>query len=156
MYKKILTLIAIILILITTTSCSYDIKNIFKDEKPANSYHTYNLIDCYVDSTPNEVAVFDINLYKQKNLKEEEAFDVLRFINSIKNEYFIDKPDNIDTIPVYKLFITFENEKYIINVYNERYISIYPWDGEYSMDYIDMAEIPLAFNLYGLCRYFLS
>ncbi|WP_045516751.1 DUF4883 family protein, partial [Clostridium sporogenes] len=43
--------------------------------------------------------------------------------------------------------------KYIINVYNKQYISVYPFDGNFPMDYIDMNNIPEAYNLYNLCNF---
>ncbi|HID0886129.1 TPA: DUF4883 family protein, partial [Clostridium botulinum] len=55
--------------------------------------------------------------------------------------------------PLYKIFFTFEKDKYIINVYNKQYISVYPFDGNFSMDYIDMNNIPEAYNLYNLCNF---
>ena len=46
-----------------------------------------------------------------------------------------------------------KKDKYIINVYNKQYISVYPFDGNFSMDYIDMSNIPEAYNLYNLCNF---
>lgn len=153
--KKLLTFICTVMIIFTCTGCN-SMKDVFSKEKPSNFFHTNNLISCYIDNSPNLVGIFDVNMHKQKNLNEEESFELLKFINSLRKEFAIEKIDVFDNKPVYKIFITFNKAKYVINVYDERYISIHPWDSELSMDYLDIKDIPISYNIYGLCKYFLK
>lgn len=155
MYKKLLAVFCILFITLPLTGCS-DLKFIFQKDKPSINFHTENLTNSYIENPPTEVSVFDINMYKEKKLNDEECFDILKFINSLKKDYAIEE-NNIDLNEnemAYKVFITFDNIKYVINVYNEKYISVYPWDGTHKKDYIDMSKIPLSYNLYGLCKHF--
>ena len=41
-----------------------------------------------------------------------------------------------------------------ITIFNEKYISIYNWDGKYEVDYLNITEVPTSYNLYGICKYF--
>ncbi|WP_010291684.1 DUF4883 family protein [Clostridium senegalense] len=156
MYKRLSVIICVIFMSVTLTGCSSDLKFIFKKEKPSINFYTENLINSYIENPPTEVSVFDVNMYKQQTLTEEQSFDVLKFMNSLKKDYALEK-DSVDLSDekiTYKVFITFDNCKYVINVYNEKYISIYPWDGNHSKDYMDISQVPIAYNVYGLCKYF--
>ena len=44
--------------------------------------------------------------------------------------------------PPYRLYFNFKNKSYVVEVYNEKYLSIYPWDGNYPRDYINMDSLP--------------
>lgn len=152
--KKLLISFLLIISLLNITGCSY-ITNFLNDKKPTNFYYTNGLISFYKQDKPQAVKVFYSDLYKERSLDKSNYEDIENFLNELKSELFIEKPSNLPEVPIYKIFIEFENIKYVINVYNEKFISIYPWDGKYDMDYVDMTKIPIAYNLYGLCKYFL-
>ncbi|HID0854230.1 TPA: DUF4883 family protein, partial [Clostridium botulinum] len=78
---------------------------------------------------------------------------IKHFITLLKKENFKTLEKKSESKPLYKIFFTFEKDKYIINVYNKQYISVYPFDGNFPMDYIDMSNIPEAYNLYNLCNF---
>ena len=54
------------------------------------------------------------------------------------------------------MYFTFKNSKYVINIYNDKYAVVFPWDGKYPMDYINMSKVPIAYNLDGICNYIYS
>lgn len=103
--------------------------------------------------TPKELYTLYMNFYKKKDFSKEDLYTLADFFNSLNNDSFIEKPANLPDKPLYMIFLTFSKNKYVINVYNENYISIYPWDGAYNMDYIDTSKMYKAYNLYGLCKY---
>jgi predicted aminopeptidase len=103
-----------------------------------------------------KINVLDTNFYKEKELSQEDIEIIKNFSKSLKISNFIEKPKELPEKPSYKLFITFKKEKYIINVYNEKYLSVYPWDGIYPMDYIDMEGIQAHYNLFSLCKYLME
>ncbi|MBU3183782.1 DUF4883 family protein [Clostridium estertheticum] len=103
--------------------------------------------------TPKELYALYMNFYKKKDFSKEDSTIFVNFFNSLTNASFIDKPTNLPAKPLYKIFLTFSKDKYVLNIYSERYISIYPWDGDYKMDYIDTSKMFKAYNLYGLCKY---
>lgn len=102
---------------------------------------------------PKELYALYMNFYKKKDFSKEDLSTFTEFFNSLNNDNFIEKPENLEDKPSYKIFLTFSKNKYIINIYNENIISICPWDGSYKMDYIDTTKMYKAYNLYGLCKY---
>ena len=93
----------------------------------------------------------DTNFYKELELSKDSITTIKDFVHNLKKVNFIDLPKDLPNKPKFKLYLNFDKEKYVINIYTEKYISIYPWDGDYSMDYIDMTGVYLNYNLYGLC-----
>ncbi|MBU3110387.1 DUF4883 family protein [Clostridium lacusfryxellense] len=103
--------------------------------------------------TPNELYALYMNFYKKKDFSKEDLTTTSQFFNSLTNSSFVSRPSNLPAKPIYKIFMTFSENKYVINIYDERYISIYPWDGDFNMDYIDTSKMYKNYNLYGLCKY---
>lgn len=103
--------------------------------------------------SPKELYALYMNFYKKKDFSKEDLSTFGEFFNSLNNDSFIAKPESLPDKPLYKIFLTFSENKYMINIYNETVISIYPWDGSYNMDYIDTSKMYKAYNLYGLCKY---
>ena len=134
--------------------CKYTFnKSIFAKNKPSNYYYTKLLMKDLSLESPKELYALYMNFYKKKDFSKEDSTTFIKFFNSLNNTSFIDKPTNLPAKPLYKIFLTFSNNKYVLNIYNERYISIYPWDGDYKMDYLDISKMYKAYNLYGLCNY---
>lgn len=134
--------------------CNYNVgKNLFIKSKPNNYYYTNLLMKDLSLEKPTELYALYMNFYKKKDFSKEDLSTFIEFFNSLNNNSFTEKPANLPTKPLYKIFLTFSENKYMINVYNENFISIYPWDGGYSMDYIDTSKMYKAYNLYGLCKY---
>lgn len=152
--KKIIILILIIVTITSITGCKMSNK-IFNTEKPTTYYYTNGLLNFYKTEGPMSIVIFYSDLYKERTLDKVGYEDINNFLNSLKATNFISKPENLPETPLYKVYIEFNKIKYVLNVYNEKYASIYPWDGKYDMDYIDMSDIPLSYNLYGLCKFHL-
>ncbi|WP_373898976.1 DUF4883 family protein [Haloimpatiens sp. FM7315] len=151
--KKIISLLICILIIVflcLLNSCS---PAKLSKEKPSNHYYFTKLANNITISKKVKLNILDTNFYKNKSIKEEDLSTIINFMNNLKVTNFIKKPFNLPQKPEYKIFLELEGEKYVINVYNEKYISIFPWDGNYSMDYIDMSSIYTAYNLHGFCKY---
>ncbi|WAG42462.1 DUF4883 family protein [Clostridium estertheticum] len=152
--KKYILLIMCISFSLSLFGCKYNFnKSIFTKNKPSNYYYTKLLMNDLSSETPKELYALYMNFYKKKDFSKEDSTILVNFFNSLTNTSFIDKPTNLPAKPLYKIFLTFSKDKYVLNIYNERYISIYPWDGDYKMDYIDTSKMFKAYNLYGLCKY---
>lgn len=148
--KKIKLFLFLFFILIFFTSC----KNILSSKKPNLYYYTNDLSMNLAISQVEEARVLEINFMKDKIIEDEDIEIISKFITTIKKEGYINKPSDLPTKSEYKIFITFKNEvKYIIEIYNSKYASIYPFDGNYPMDYIDMTNTYKRYNLQGLCNY---
>lgn len=98
------------------------------------------------------IFLLDTSFYKKETLDKAESDVIKGFLSTITNKNFISKPKNLPEKPQYKLYFTFNNKKFVSEIYNEKFISIYPWDGDYERDYINMENIPNAYNLYGFCK----
>lgn len=157
--KKLLYIIILLLVPVIFMGCtikigSYTVNNLTVTKKKDNNfYYTNNLAKHLTLDSSTKIKLLDTNFYKEKELSEEDIVIVKNFTKALKKPNFIEKPKELPEKPAYKLFFTFSKEKYVVNIYNEKYISVYPWDGTYSMDYIDMEGIQPLYNIYGLCKY---
>ena len=153
--KKILFFIATLLIITTLfMGCNYNLNNIsFIKTKPNNFYYTNILAKNLTLESQCNAIILNTNFYNEKELQKENVDTIKSMIKSINKNNFISRPKDLPEKPDYKIFLTFSKDKFIINVYTEKYLSIYPWDGSYPMDYIDMTNIPASLNIYSLAKY---
>ena len=153
-YIIILLFVSVIFIGCTIKIGSYTVNNLtVTKKKPNNFYYTNNLAKNLTLDSSIKINLLDTNFYKEKELSLEDIATVKNFTKALKKSNFIEKPKELPEKPTYKLFFSFSKERYVVNVYDEKYISIYPWDGIYSMDYVDMEGIQPLYNIYGLCKY---
>lgn len=125
----------------------------YNEKKPNIYYYTQNLCSL-IDKTDNfSVVLFQSDLHKQIDVTKDAVPVLKNFINDIKAEDFIEKPDNLPEIPPYKLFINIGDTKYVVNIYNDSILSIHTWDGIFKEDFLTMENVHAAYNLYGLCKY---
>lgn len=149
--KSCISLLIIIGILFVFTSCSSI--TILNKKKKNNFYYTNIVAKNITLEKSYRCNVVDTNFYKEKELTTQDSLVVTNFIKSLNTKYFISKPKDLPDKPVYKMFLTFKKEKFVVNVYNKKYLSVHPWDGYYEMDFIDMSSIPSSYNLFNLCAY---
>ena len=123
-------------------------------KKPNNFYYTNLLAQSFKNDDSPKITLFQVNLHKDKELPKEGMENIKGFFKNIKQRDFINKPALLPSKPEYKIYINTSKEKYVVNVYNEKYISIFPWDGVFSMDYIDTSNLYTLYNFYGLCKYY--
>ena len=146
----------IILIILSILLLGCNIKVNFNGKKSSNFYYTNLLAKDLTLETSYKCSVIDTNYYKEQLLSKEDSATLKKFTQALSKGSFIEKPKDLPLKPLYKLIIVFSKDKYVINVYNEKFISVFPWDGYYSMDYIDMSKIQVSYNLFGLCKYIVN
>ncbi|WP_446899382.1 DUF4883 family protein [Clostridium sp. LBM24168] len=143
----------IFLIVILFTGCNnLDMLN-FRSKKPNNFYYTNMLLKNLSQEKNPKCIMIETNFHKEKQLDTNDIKDITEMFTSLDEKNFITVPKNLPGKPAYKIIISFKNEKLLINIYNEKYISVYPWDGIYSEDYISTSKIPISLNLYNLGNY---
>ena len=147
--KKLFLTIVLILLPILLLGCNISLNG----KRPNNFYYTNLLAKNLTLETSYKCIAINTNFYREKSLSKEDADTIKNFTKSLNKNSFIEKPKDLPQKTQYKLILTFSKEKYVINIYNERYISVFPWDGSYSMDYIDMSNIEVSYNLFGLSKY---
>ncbi|MDP4088415.1 MAG: DUF4883 family protein [Bacillota bacterium] len=152
--KKLVSSFLMLVFLFSFSGCSNSaLKYSFQRKKPNNFYYTNALLSQLKDKGFSNVLALEMNLQKEKNLGDADIETVKSFLGSIQAKNFLASCPDLSVQPQFRIYITSGSEKYVINVYNEKYIGIFPWDGSYNMDYLDMSEIKPLYNLYNLCKY---
>lgn len=144
----------LLIITILFTGCNYNFSNVsLKKTKPNNFYYTNILAKDLTLESSYKCIILNTNFYSEKELSKENVDTIKALLSSLNKNNFISKPADLPDKPDYKIFLTFSKEKFVVNVYNEKYICVYPWDGDFTMDYIDMTGVPASQNLYSLAKY---
>jgi len=153
--KKKICLLLLLLITLSFTSCKYAItdKKLIKSSKENKFYYTNMLMENINEESNYNCSLMDTNFHKEIILNSSNTSALNNFLKSLNEKHFLSKPKQNLEEAKYKIYITFKNNKYVINVYDEKLIGIHPWDGYYDMDYIDMTNTPISYNLYKLCSY---
>lgn len=154
MNKRISVLLITLIILSIFTGCKIKATDIpIARKKPNNYYYTSLLATSMITDNNIKGSVFELNLHKEKELTQEGYENIIVFFKTLRSKNFVNKPVDLPAKPQYKLFITSKNDKYVINIYNDKFVTIHPWDGIYIVDYIDISDINTRYNPYELCKY---
>lgn len=154
--KKLISCFSVLFILLLLTGCkSTNVQYINYSTKPNNFYYTNDIYQKITRDEKYKLQVFDENVYKYFDVAPEDYNLLKEFIESLDKNSFVEKIDSkID--PKYKLIIEFENIKYIINAYDEKTITVYPWDGVFEEDRLSMEGVPDYYNIYKYCEYIIK
>lgn len=148
--KKLIKLLSFLLIFITLiTSCSFKINNDVNDpcqyiNKLKSKLHTSKISSLELLEVKFN-RNFLIDDYKNELLNN--SIDYL----SIDNIKSLD--DNFNETPTYKIFITFNsNEKFVIEVFRDGLVSVFPWDGKGKKEYFSSDNIPEGYKFFNYCE----
>lgn len=147
--KKSFIYLLLIIFPFSFLSCKVD----FQRKKPTNYYYTNLLGKSLTLQDANKAVVVEMNFNKEKVVPKEDIETIKNLIRNLKKSNFIEKPKELPAKPAYKILLSFKDDKYVINIYNDRFLSIHPWDGTHPMDYIDMNNIEISQNLFYICKY---
>lgn len=162
-------LLAIFLIIMILPGCVFNKPEYIKNAtKPNNSFYTKEVYSKLKHNEEFTLELFNPNLYKYYAIDKEDSDILLSFIESLTAENYLSSEDNAedetdadetsnnslkDLLPKYKLSITFDNSKFIINVYSKELVTLYPWDGVYEEDIISLKNVSDHANIYEFCHY---
>jgi hypothetical protein len=153
--KRYLFILILVTLLANLTGCNIKSTDLPWVTKKANTYYYTKLLSKLINSGENCTGMLlETNLHKEIELTNEGIEVIKGFLKNIKTANFIQKPADLPEKPQYRIYINVKNEKYVINIYNEKHASVHPWDGVYQMDYIDMSNVYTLYNLHGLCKHF--
>lgn len=152
MKKKVIFIFLLISVL-CFSGCA-NTKEFLNKNKPELNYYTENLTKILSNEKPKTIKVFYKEFFDEFTFPQADCSDIISFINILNAKNFIEKPEDLPDTYKYKVYLEFNDEKYAITVFDEKYISIYSWDGKYEVDYANMTDIPLQLNLYSICKYF--
>ncbi|MFA9397775.1 MAG: DUF4883 family protein [Clostridiaceae bacterium] len=148
--KKILLIVCFVFMFFIS-SCSY----VRTKTKPEYDYYTISIKDNIKLEQP-KIKILDTNYYKNEYLDQDSMNKVLDFLNALSENNYVDKDLIKDKKPVFRLYMEFSEDSYVINIYDENYISIFPNDGDYDEDYISMNKIYKSLNLFYLCKNYIN
>jgi hypothetical protein len=147
-----LIIIILLLLLSTLTGCSSENpKYINFSTKPNNHYYTDQLKNKILTDENFTIYVFDTNLYKEIEVSKEENPIIKNFISSLISDNYSN--DEVKNKEIYRLKIVFSDDKYLIKVFDNSVVSIFPWDGNYQEDIISIKDLPLRYNLLDFCNH---
>lgn len=151
---KYLKLILILMIICLIPGCTFtqNPEYISLKTKPTPYFYTGEIYSKLSKDESFTLKVFDMNVYKYFDINAKSNNIALEFIENLKSTNYDSQIDD-SKAPRYKLIIEFEDSKYIINAYNDKQISIHPWDGTFKEDSISMEGLPDYYNIYKFCEY---
>lgn len=153
MFKKFLLPLMLILVFSLNGCISQNSKYINFTSKPNKHYYTDNLKIKVLNNESFSLCVFDTNLYKDINVSKDEALILDNFLNSLTESDYLSYDSKPENKEVFRITISFDNDKFLMRIYDSSTISISPWDGNYEEDIISMNNIPLRYNLLDFCTH---
>ena len=164
MFKKLKLSFTIIILSFILISCNSNfvqtIKVPFKTSKPSINYYTNNLLTALKNSKNTHISILYTKTGKNKVIPPEQMDNFYLFMNSIKTDFFINPTtsNNEDFKNIeYKLTISINDKNsFVINIFNEDFISIHPWDGTYEADLLCISELNTRINLYNIINYIIK
>ncbi|MEQ8153963.1 MAG: DUF4883 family protein [Clostridiaceae bacterium] len=155
MMKSTIALSLALLIIFPLRGCSLrDPKYININSKPSLSYYTEELKKDAENDMTFKVSILDTNLYKEKEIPQAENTSFIKFLMAIKEDDYMNPSIDNSKNCIYKVFITFKSNKYLIKVYENETISVSPWDGVFQEDVLSELSIMPGEKLISICRYY--
>lgn len=150
--KRFISIVITLLLLFTLTSCGVENpKYINFSTKPNNHYYTDQLENKILTDENFTLYVFDTNLYKEIEVSKEENPILKNFISSLSLDNYFD--NEIKNKEIYRIKVVFNDDKYLISIFDNSTVSIFPWDGNYKEDIISIKDLPLRYNLLDFCNH---
>lgn len=150
MYKRGLLIILLCISLLLNGCAVIDMK------KPSYNFYTLGLSNVMKSNQKSQVKVTDMNYHKSMFLEKEDISTIKNLLTYLKKNNYVTKSSALPTKPQYKIFFYYDSNEYIMNVYDTKYISLFPYDGNYDMDYIDTIGTYNNLNVFNLCKYIFS
>lgn len=152
--------VSILLLVSFLSGCVFDDpKYINLKSKPNLYYYSNEVYNKLQNSVPFTLQVFDTNYYEYYDVNTEDTDILVSFLGSLNNDNYVESLEIDEEKARYKLIVSFgdnEKDKFVINVYNHSYITLFPWDGNLEEDMIVMDNVPLYDNLYSFCTYVIN
>lgn len=140
------------LLLLTLNGCITENPNYINfSAKPNNHYYTDQLENKILTDNNFTLYVFDTNLYKEIEVSKEENTIIQNFISSLISDNYFN--ETVNSQEIYRLKIVFNDDKYLIKIFDNSIVSISPWDGNYKEDFISIKDLPLRYNLLDFCNH---
>lgn len=135
------------------------LKSPLKLSKPSLHFYTDNLIRTLKNSDNITISIFYSKTGKNKTIPDDYMEKFYLFMDSIKEDYFIDPKESQLNLndPEYRLTIYVNEEStFVINILNDQYITIHPWDGNYPPDLINISSLHTGNNIFNIVDFLIK
>lgn len=151
--KKLCSLLMLFLI-VNLTSCTLNQPMyIHFEQKKMPNYYLAEIALNISKKIPFTVNVYDCNVCNSIKLDDNESNIIPNFIKSLSTDSYLEESAFTDTVQ-FKLIITFSNSQtFLINIYNESIATVYPYDGIFPPDIVDMNTVAPRYNLLDFCSF---
>ena len=158
--KRYICIIPMIILLVIATGCNINYNEYPSlESKPSYNFYTTSLYSLLSEGNNFQAMLLETNYSTELDVNQVGKDTLKDFFASLsENSFITDKESliNLPEKPIYKLYINIDKEKYVVNIFSEDLVTVHPWDGLFSQDYITMTYSPKAYNLFGLCDYLLK
>ncbi|WP_297520437.1 DUF4883 family protein [uncultured Clostridium sp.] len=146
-------LFSILSISLNFISCS-TIEYSSNKNKPSESHYSESLKEL-ITTDITEIKLIENKFYKEVILDKNSTKLISDMVNELDLKS-ITLPLSSDIECLFKLHIKNNTQKYVIDVYGNDIISIYPWDGVYEKDFLDISSLPLSLKAESICNFILK
>ena len=122
--------------------------------KPTKYYYSETL-KTLVNNDIKQIKLIENKFYKEIILNKNSENLIIEMVNEL-DFTTTTQPLSDDIECLFKLHIEDNTQKYVIDVYGNDIISIYPWDGIYEKDFLDISSLPLSLQAESICNFILK
>lgn len=123
------------------------------NKKPNQTYYSDKLKNS-LNSNIQNIKIIENNFFKEINLDENQVKLISEMINEIDStDVLTDKISIESEKSLFKIYVETKSENFIIDVYGNDVLTIYPWDGIYEKDIVSLSQSPLSLKPESICKY---
>lgn len=123
------------------------------NNKPSKTYYSDKLKSSIKDKIQS-VRIIENNFFKEISLDENQIKLLSEMINEIDSTDLINNDLLGDAEKcLFKIYIETQTDEFIIDVYGNDILTIYPWDGIYEKDIISLDKSPLSLKPESICKF---
>ncbi|WP_066873676.1 DUF4883 family protein [Clostridium mediterraneense] len=147
--KKIIYIFLLTFISIFFTSCStYEYINYSK--KPNATYYLDKMKE--TSENINSIRIVESNFFKEIEVNKKDFNLIYDMLGEINKQNILEKYELSDN-PLYRIYIDISTDKFVIDIYGDDVISIYPWDGNYAKEIYSIKDLALSLKAESIAKY---
>lgn len=104
-----------------------------------------------INNSTIDIKMVESKFNAKKTIKSEDLNIVIEMLTSLDKCERINPIDDIDSL--FKIYLTINEEKFILEVYGDDILEIYPWDGYRATEFISAKKLPNSLNPESICNY---
>lgn len=151
--KKLKICILLILVFLLQGCVFDDPKYINLNDKSSLDLYTKEVYSKLLNNEEYSLEIFDTNFSKNIPVDDNEEIIIENFIRSLSTDNYKEKEEIPTEKEPFQIRIKFNDSKYVFKIYDDKRVTINPWDGVYDEDIIDMENVPKRYNLYDFCTH---